>query len=79
MRISRRIFIKSTSLAAAAPAFASLFAVSRVRASPSTSPQNNLVFKIAGWSARDFVSTDGSPPAEEVWISVSRSWRTAWR
>jgi len=79
MRISRRIFIKSTSLAAAAPALASLFAVSRVRASPTTSPQHDLVFKIDGWSARDFVSTDDSPPAEELWISVNHSWRTAWR
>jgi hypothetical protein len=79
MRIGRRTFILSMGLAAATPAFASLFAVSRAWASPPTSPQNSLAFKIVGWSTRDFVSTDVAPPAEEVWISVNRSWRTAWR
>jgi hypothetical protein len=79
MRIGRRTFILSTGLAAATLAFASLFAVSRAWASPPASPQNSLAFKIVGWSTRDFVSTDVAPPAEAVWISVNRSWRTAWR
>ena len=78
MRIGRRTFIKSTGLAAAAPAFASFLAVSRAWALPPA-PQNSLTFKVVGWSTRDVVSTDVAPPSEEVWISVNRSWRTAWR
>jgi len=79
MRIGRRTFILGAGLAAAAQAFANLFAVSRAWASPPASPQDTLVFKIDGWSARDVISTDDAPPAEEVWIYVNRSWRTAWR
>jgi len=79
MRIGRRTFILSMGLAAAAPAFASLFAVSRAWAFPPAPHENSLVFKVAGWSPCDFVSTDVAPAAEEVWISVNRSWRTAWR
>ena len=79
MRIGRRTFMKSTGLAAAAPAFASFFAVSRAWAFPPASPQNSLTFKVVGWSTRDVVSADVVPPSEEVWISVNRSWRTAWR
>lgn len=81
MKIGRRTFILSTGLAAAAPAFAKVFAVARTHASPPpASLQDNLVFKIDGWNARDLASIDGAPPAcEEMWISVSRSWRTAWR
>ena len=79
MRIGRRTFILSTGLAVAAPAVASFFAVSRAWAFPPASPQNSLTFKVVGWSTRDVVSTDVAPAAEEVWISVNRSWRTAWR
>ena len=79
MRIGRRTFMKSTGLAVAAPAFASFFAVSRAWTFPLASPQNSLTFKVVGWSTRDVVSTDVAPPSEEVWISVNRSWRTAWR
>jgi len=79
MRIGRRTFILSTGLAVAAPAVASFFAVSRAWAFPPASPQNSLTFKVVGWSTRDVVSTDVTPPSEEVWISVNRSWRTAWR
>ena len=79
MRMGRRTFILSTGLAAGASALASLFAVSRAWALPLTSSQAELVFKIDGWSARDFVSSDGASPAEEVWISINHSWRAAWR
>jgi len=81
MKIGRRTFILATGLAAAAPAFAKVFAVARTYASPPpASLQDHLVFKVDGWSASDPVSIGGAPqPGEEVWISVSRSWRTAWR
>ena len=82
MRIGRRTFILGTGLAAAAPAFADLLAFARTYASPPppSSPEDNLVFKIDGWSVRDDVTPDGAPPkSDEVWISINQSWRIAWR
>jgi hypothetical protein len=80
MKIGRRTFILATGLAAAAPAFAKVFALARTYASPPALPQDHLVFKIDGWSDSDPVSIGGASAAgEEMWVSVSRSWRTAWR
>jgi hypothetical protein len=81
MKMGRRTFILGAGLAAAAPALAGLFALARTYASPPPAPlQDNLVFRIDGWSASDPVSIGGvSATGEEVWLSVSRSWRTAWR
>jgi len=44
--------------------------------------ETDLVFKIDGWSVRDDLATDGgsaTPARDKVWVSVNRSWRTAWR
>jgi hypothetical protein len=49
-----------------------------------------LVFKIDGWDRREDIAIDGSAivladaatndaAGEQVWISINRSWRTAWR
>lgn len=81
MRIGRRTFILGTGLAAAAPAFAELFALARTYASPPpASPEESIVFRIDGWSVRDDVTPDDAPSkSDEMWISVNQSWRTAWR
>jgi hypothetical protein len=68
MTIDRRSFVAGTTLVAFAPAIGFL---STALATPAASA-NHLVFKIEGWSA----SNDS---ADEVWIRVGRSWRTAWR
>ncbi len=68
MTIDRRAFVAGTTLVAFAPAIGFLPAALATPAANS----NDLVFKIEGWS----VPNDG---ANEVWIRVGRSWRTAWR
>jgi hypothetical protein len=68
MIIDRRAFVAGTALVAFAPAFEFLPV-------PPSSPATNagcLVFMIDGWNAP-------GDSADEVWIRVGRSWRTAWR
>lgn len=70
MMIDRRDFIASTTLAFVAPAIHLL---------PSQQPssaasQSRVVFMIRGWSVED-----DRAGANQVWITVSNSWRTAWR
>ena len=68
MTIDRRTFVAATTLVAFTPAIGFLPA-------PLSTPianANDLVFKIEGWS-------DSNDSADEVWIRVGRSWRTAWR
>ena len=67
MIIDRRAFVAGTTLVALAPALEFVPV-------PLPSPANagRLVFMIDGWS----VSSDS---ADEVWIRVDRSWRSAWR
>jgi hypothetical protein len=48
----------------------------------------SLLFKIDGWSVREELATDraalvdsakrASAP-DEMWLTISQSWRTAWR
>jgi hypothetical protein len=68
MTIDRRAFVAGTTLVAFAPAIGFLPIL------PSTPAVNatDLVFKIEGWS----IPNDS---ADERWIRVGRSWRTAWR
>jgi hypothetical protein len=40
----------------------------------SAAIQNRVVFMIRGWSVEDDCGG-----ANQVWITVSNSWRTAWR
>jgi hypothetical protein len=68
--IDRREFVSGTTLVAIAPTVSLLPVALPTRAAET----NRLVMKIDGWSTPDQRGAD-----EEVWITVSRSWRTAWR
>lgn len=69
MHIDRRRFLFGAALVVGVPAVAGLW----VRTSgPSSS---RPVFRIAGWD----VPAAGPAAADEVWITLGRSWRTAWR
>jgi hypothetical protein len=70
MMIDRREFIAGATLAFVAPAIPLLPSVQPV----SAASQNGVVFMIRGWSVPD----DGAG-ANQVWMTVSNSWRTAWR
>jgi hypothetical protein len=70
MMIDRRDFIASATSVFVAPAIHLL---------PSQQPssaasQSRIVFMIRGWSVQD-----DRAGANHVWITVSNSWRTAWR
>ncbi len=70
MMIARRDFIASATSVFVAPAIHLL---------PSQQPssaasQSRVVFMIRGWSVQD-----DRAGADQVWITVSNSWRTAWR
>ena len=68
--IDRRDFIASTTLAFVAPAIH----LSPLQQPLSASGQSQVVFMIHGWSVQD-----DRAGANQVWITVSNSWRTAWR
>jgi hypothetical protein len=69
MMIDRRDFIASATLVFVAPAIHLL-----PWQQPSSAPsQSRVVFMTRGWSVHD---REG---ANQVWIAVSNSWRTAWR
>ena len=68
--IDRRDFIAGATLVFIAPA---------IRLLPSQQPasaadQSRVVFMIHGWSIQDDSASDN-----QVWMTVSNSWRTAWR
>jgi hypothetical protein len=70
MMIDRRDFIAGATSVFVAPAIHLL---------PSQQPssaasQSRVVFMIRGWSVQD-----DSAGANQAWITVSNSWRTAWR
>ena len=67
--IDRRKFMSGTALVAVVPTLSLLPVVL-----PTPAAENRLVLKIYGWSTPGQHGTD-----EEVWITVNRSWRTAWR
>ena len=68
--IDRREFLSGTALVAVAPTL-SLLPVALPTPAAET---NRLVMKIYGWSTPGQRGTD-----KELWITVDRSWRTAWR
>jgi hypothetical protein len=70
MMIDRRDFIASATLVFVAPAIHLLPS----QQPSSTASQSRVVFMIRGWSVQD----DGAG-ANQVWITVSNSWRTVWR
>ena len=88
MNMTRRAFILSTGVVAAAPALASVLttspnpetsvlpsAVGLQSGLPMTATAGyDLPFRIHGWEPRDERTTD-----ERTWISIDRSWRAAWR
>ena len=70
MIIDRRAFVAGATLVAFAPSLEFLPA-------PLSAPAANvrrIVLMVDGWN----VPGDGGT-ADEVWIRVGRSWRTAWR
>ena len=70
MMIDRRKFMSGTTLVAV---MSSLSLLPVALLTPAAEA-NRLVMKIDGWSTPGQHGTD-----EEVWITVDRSWRTAWR
>jgi hypothetical protein len=70
MIVDRRTFVAGTTLVALAPALEFLPAP----LSPPAENTSRLVLMIDGWS----FPNDGDG-ADEVWIRVGRTWRTAWR
>ena len=93
MMMARSTFILGASLFAGVPVLDHLLASAansqaRARSAPLPPPvpadvvaETDLVVKIAGWDVRDLV-VDGvsmTRARDEVWVSVNRFWRTAWR
>lgn len=88
MNMTRRTFILSTGLVAAAPALASVLTTSPnpessvlpsavgLQSDPpmTATARYDLPFRIHGWEPRDEMTTD-----ERTWISINRSWRATWR
>jgi hypothetical protein len=70
MMIDRRDFIASTILVGLTPAIQ----LSPRQQSSSAASQSRVVFMIRGWSVED-----ERAGANQVWITVNNSWRTAWR
>ena len=79
MKIARRTFLFVAGAFAASPVLAKLLSSALDIAPESSSPaaaadQNELVFKIDGWSVRD-----GAALCDERWLTVNKLCRTAWR
>lgn len=88
MNMTRRTFILSTGLVAAAPALASVLTISpNPRSSVLPSALNlqayppvtetagyDLPFRIDAWEPREEMAAD-----DRMSISISQSWRAAWR
>ena len=70
--MTRREFIASATLAFLTPAIHLLPSVQP--SSAASQSQSHAVFMIHGWSVQD-----DRAGANQVWITVSSSWRTAWR
>jgi hypothetical protein len=82
MKMSRRTFLVGAGVFAASPVLANLPSTNNevARALPplpvlaaGAANGTGLVFKIDGWSAHD------SGARDEIWFTLNRSWRTAWR
>lgn len=70
MMIDRRTFVSGTAVLAVAPALN----LAPVLLQERKGQARQLVIKIEGWNEPRRSGAD-----EEVWISLDRSWRTAWR
>jgi hypothetical protein len=70
MIIDRRNFIASAIVLAAAPPIQLLAS----RQSSSATSQGRVDFMIRGWSVQD-----DRAGGNQAWITISNSWRTAWR
>jgi hypothetical protein len=70
MMIDRRDFIASATSVFVAPTIHLL----PWQQPSSAASQSRVVFMIRGWSVQD-----DRADANQVWITVSNSWRTAWR
>ena len=79
MDMSRRTFLVGAGVFATSPVLANLLTTDNEDASalpPLAAGRvdgTDLVFKIDGWSVQDSAARD------EMWFSLNRSWRTAWR
>ena len=70
MTVDRRTFVAGATLLTVAPTLQFL----PVPSSAVAANARPIAFMVDGWSVPD----DGGS-ADEVWIRVGRSWRTAWR
>jgi hypothetical protein len=71
--IDRRTFVAGTAFVVVAPVVAAT--LETLPSAPSAcAAESRLVFMINGWSI-----PDARASAEEVWITIGHSWRTAWR
>jgi hypothetical protein len=70
MIIGRRDFIAGATLVVVAPAIHLL----RSQQPSSAASPSRVIFMIRGWSVQE-----NRAGADQVWITVSNSWRTAWR
>ena len=70
MTVDRRTFVAGVTLLTVAPTLQLL----PVPSSAAAANARRIVFMIDGWSI-----PGDSDSADEVWIRVGRSWRTAWR
>jgi hypothetical protein len=89
--IARRTLVRIAALAGVTPAFGAPIAPS-LTARPGLAPSPGaggteaarMAFKIAGWEvggegATGDLKAGSAETAEEVWISIDRSWRATWR
>jgi hypothetical protein len=81
MLIDRRTFVVATGFIAAVPFAGVLAPPSAARAHPLPAPDDATTvdlpeFGIAGWRLPGDTSGE---VGDLVWISINRSWRTAWR
>ena len=70
MTVDRRTFVAGVTLLTVAPTLQLL----PVPSSAAAANARRIVFMVDGWSI-----PGDSDSADEVWIRVGRSWRTAWR
>jgi len=80
MKIARRTFLFAAGAFAASPVLAKLLPWAHGVAPDLPVPaaaaeQTDLVFRIDGWSARESIASS----CDELWLTVNKSWRTAWR
>ena len=80
------VFANRLSLSSTARSHASLLLDTFPPRSPASGTDMScLVFKINGWDRREDVAIDSAtsvtndPAGDQVWISINKSWRTAWR